>query len=78
MRWVRDISGVGYHANASYWDGLLNMITLWERCGFVVKRPGPKDQNRPTSLPNEMYVEVGRADTMELRYQWTQGDGQLP
>ena len=78
VRWVREISGTGYHANASYWDGLLNMITLWERCGFIVKRPGPKDSKRPTSLPDEMYVEVGRASSMESRYNWNRRDGQLP
>jgi hypothetical protein len=78
VRWVREISGVGYHANASYWDGLLNMIELWERCGFVVKRPGPKDPSRPKGLPKEMYVEVGRAETMEKRYNWKKRDGQLP
>ena len=43
VAWSRAVAGIGYHANGSYWDGITNMITLWERMGFVVKLPGPKD-----------------------------------
>ena len=78
VAWSRDVAGVGYHANASYWDGITNMITLWERMGFVVKRPGPKDPDRPDSIPSEVYVEVGRADTMAFRFNWKKRDGMLP
>ena len=76
--WSRDVAGVGYHANASYWDGITNMITLWERMGFVVKRPGPKDPDRPAGIPKEVYVEVGRADTMYFSFNWKKRDGMLP
>lgn len=76
--WSRDVSGVGYHANGSYWDGITNMITLWERMGFVVKRPGPKDPNRPDGIPKEVYVEMGRDDTMAFRFKWRPEDGLLP
>lgn len=78
VAWSRDVAGVGYHANASYWDGITNMITLWERMGFVVKRPGPKDPDRPASIPHEIFVEVGRADTMYFRFDWKKRDGMLP
>ncbi|MCG6122284.1 MAG: CTQ-dependent glycine oxidase GoxA [Microvirga sp.] len=75
--WSRGVAGIGYHANASYWDGITNMITLWERMGFVVRREGPTDPERPASIPPEMFVEVGRAN-MEMRFDWTPSDGQLP
>ena len=76
--WSRDVAGIGYHANASYWDGITNMITLWERMGFVVKREAPKDADAPAGLPEDIFVEVGRADTMELRFDWKPEDGMLP
>lgn len=76
--WSRDVAGIGYHANASYWDGITNMITLWERMGFVVKRDAPKDANAPAGLPQEIFVEVGRADTMEFRFDWKPENGMLP
>jgi hypothetical protein len=77
-RWSRGVAGIGYHANDSYWDGITNMIALWQRMGFVLKRPGPKDAGRPDEIPDEVYVEVGRADSMELRFDWTPDDGMLP
>ena len=75
--WSRSVAGIGYHANASYWDGITNMIALWERMGFVVKRRGPTDPNKPASIPDEMFVEVGR-DNMEFRFHWRPSMGDLP
>jgi hypothetical protein len=76
--WSRDVAGIGYHANASYWDGITNMITLWERMGFVLKRPGPKGEASLDGVPKEVFVEVGRADTMESRFNWKPTNGMLP
>ncbi|OWJ69227.1 hypothetical protein BWR60_01460 [Inquilinus limosus] len=78
VAWSRGIAGIGYHANASYWDGITNMISLWERMGFVVSRPGPTDPGRPEGIPDTLYVEVGRSDTMEFRFDWQPPDGMLP
>jgi hypothetical protein len=75
--WARGVPGVGYHANASYWDGIKNMISIWQRMGFVVERPGPTDPNRPAGIPAKVYVEVGRGN-IEKRFDWTPEDGQLP
>jgi hypothetical protein len=77
VAWSRAVAGIGYHANASYWDGITNMITLWQRMGFVVRKPGPSDPDHPSAIPGEMYVEVGR-DDMEFRFDWTPEDGMLP
>lgn len=76
--WKRGVAGIGYHANASYWDGITNMIKLWERMGFVVKREVPEQVASDLGIPREVYAEVGRADTMEFRFDWTPSDGQLP
>jgi len=77
--WKRGVAGIGYHANASYWDGITNMITLWERMGFVVKRPGPSaaGKGQLSAIPKEMYVEVGRGD-VESRFVWKPSMGDLP
>ena len=77
--WKRGVAGIGYHANASYWDGITNMISLWERMGFVVKRRGPKGAGRGklSAIPNEMYVEVGRGN-VEPRFNWNPSMGDLP
>ncbi|TDO99787.1 CTQ-dependent glycine oxidase GoxA [Marinomonas balearica] len=77
--WKRGVAGIGYHANASYWDGITNMITLWERMGFVVKREGPKGAGTTglSAVPKEMYVEVGRGN-VENRFDWTPKMGDLP
>lgn len=75
--WARGVPGIGYHANASYWDGIRNMIHLWQRMGFVVERPGPSDPDHPEAIPAKLYVEVGRGP-MEARFDWTPQDGQLP
>jgi hypothetical protein len=77
LAWSRAVAGIGYHANASYWDGITNMITLWQRMGFVVRRPGPSDPDRPGDIPDEFFVETGRSD-MEFRFDWTPADGMLP
>lgn len=77
VAWSRGVAGIGYHANGSYWDGITNMISLWERMGFVEKRPGPTDPGRPAAIPGEIFVETGRGD-MELRFDWKPSDGQLP
>ena len=76
--WKRGVAGIGYHANSSYWDGITNMITLWERMGFVVKRDVPKDVASKLGIGTQAYVEVGRADNMEERFSWQPKDGQLP
>ena len=78
LAWSRGVAGIGYHANSSYWDGITNMITVWERMGFVVKRPGPVDADRPRGAKTEMFVEVGHADNMETRFKWRPEDGMLP
>jgi len=77
VSWSRGVPGIGYHANASYWDGITNMIMLWQRMGFVVRRPGPTDAGRPKGIPDQLFVEVGRAN-MEPRIDWTPEDGALP
>lgn len=63
VRWSRRVDGVGYHANQSYWDGLENIITLWQRLGFVVRKPpaanGDSNQLNPV-LTKDFFVEVGR------------------
>ena len=53
------------------------MIALWERMGFVVKRPGPTGDPRLAAIPDEVYVEVGRGN-MEGRFRWTPSMGDLP
>lgn len=76
--WARSVAGIGYHANASYWDGITNMIALWQHMGFVVKRPGPDDAGKPAGVPDDLYVEVGRSRDFEARFDWTPEDGMLP
>lgn len=77
--WKRGVAGIGYHANASYWDGITNMISLWQRMGFVVKREGPKGAGEGSlaAVPKEMYVEVGRGN-VEGRFDWKPPMGDLP
>lgn len=65
LAWSRGAAGIGYHANASYTDGLNRMIYLWERMGFVVSRPGPTDPGKPKEIPAKLYVEVDRG-SMDL------------
>jgi hypothetical protein len=60
-RWSRRVAGVGYHANQSYWDGLENMIALWQRMGIVVRRsPKIKDDDFDVDLSGDFFVETGR------------------
>jgi hypothetical protein len=58
--WSRGVAGIGYHAQASYTDGLNQMIYLWNQMGFIVRRPGPTDPGRPLEIPSVLYVEVDR------------------
>lgn len=69
-QWSRGVSGIGYHANASYVDGLAAMVALWGRMGFVVSRPGADDEEAPEELKGDLFVEVDRG-SMDL-----QTDGQ--
>ncbi|WP_425468380.1 CTQ-dependent glycine oxidase GoxA [Phaeobacter marinintestinus] len=69
VSWSRGVAGIGYHANGSYWDGITNMITLWQRMGFVVRMPSPG---------GDVFVERGHADNMETRFSWTPDQGMLP
>jgi hypothetical protein len=69
VAWSRGVAGIGYHANASYWDGITNMITLWERMGFVVRKPSPA---------GDLFVETQNAGVMEHRFDWQPRDGMLP
>jgi hypothetical protein len=77
VAWSRDVAGIGYHADGSYWDGITNMIALWQRMGFVVRRPGATDGAAPPALARDMFVEAGRSN-MELMFNWTPSDGVLP
>ena len=77
VAWSRDVAGTGYHANAGYWDGLINMISLWERMGYVVKKTLPENPDRPKAIPDEVYVEVERR-SMEMRFDWKKTDGVVP
>ena len=69
VSWSRGVAGIGYHANGSYWDGITNMITIWQRMGFVVRMPSPM---------GDVFVERGHADNMETRFSWTPDQGMLP
>jgi L-Lysine epsilon oxidase N-terminal/L-lysine epsilon oxidase C-terminal domain len=60
-RWSRRVAGVGYHASQSYWDGIENMIALWQRMGIVVRRPNPlAGKLEDGDLPADFFVETGR------------------
>ena len=60
-RWSRRVAGVGYHANQSYWDGIENMISLWQRMGFIVRRsPTLSDTNALADISGDFFVETGR------------------
>ncbi|WP_299627260.1 CTQ-dependent glycine oxidase GoxA [uncultured Tateyamaria sp.] len=69
ISWSRGVAGIGYHANGSYWDGITNMITVWERMGFVVRMPSPR---------GDVFVEMQHADNMETRFDWRPSQGMLP
>lgn len=78
VSWSREVSGIGLHPKDGYWQGITNMISVWERMGFVVKRPGPTDPGKPDGIPDEVFVEVGRAPSIEHRFKWEAGHGLLP
>lgn len=60
-RWSRRVAGIGYHASQSYWDGIENMIALWQRMGIVVRRPNPLARSLGDGdLPSDFFVETGR------------------
>ena len=59
VAWSRAVPGLGFHAG-SYFDGLTRMVNLWDRMGFVVRKPGPTDPGKPAAIPAVMYVEVDR------------------
>lgn len=69
ISWSRGVAGIGYHANGSYWDGITNMIQLWEKMGFVVRMPSPN---------GDVFVEMQHADNLETRFDWTPSQGVLP
>ncbi|WP_189799519.1 CTQ-dependent glycine oxidase GoxA [Tateyamaria sp. syn59] len=69
VNWSRGVAGIGYHANSSYWDGITNMISVWQRMGFVVRMPAPD---------GDVFVEMQHADNMETRFDWNPGQGMLP
>ncbi|MFM2045813.1 MAG: hypothetical protein RLY86_4389 [Pseudomonadota bacterium] len=75
--WSRGVAGIGYHAEASYTDGLNSMLYLWSRMGFVVRRPGPTDAGAPADLPRTMYVEVDRG-SMDLMLDQPPYRGPIP
>ena len=59
--WSRRVAGVGYHANQSYWDGIENMISLWQKMGIVVRRsPTLSDTNEFADISGDFFVETGR------------------
>ncbi len=65
VAWSRGVAGIGYHANASYIDGLAAMVDLWGRMGFVVSRPGLSDEGAPKKLKDRIFVEIDRG-SMDL------------
>lgn len=60
LAWSRGSAGIGYHAEASYNDGLNKMIYLWNRMGMIVQRPGPTDRGAPRDIPDTLFVEIDR------------------
>jgi hypothetical protein len=65
--WSRGVSGIGYHAQGSYDDGLERMVALWSRMGFVLKYPRPENLSDALKavIPAEIFVETGRG-SMDL------------
>jgi hypothetical protein len=64
--WARGAAGIGYHANASYFDGLNRMVFLVDQMGVVVKKDTPADLIAK-GLPAQMFVEVDRG-SMDLEF----------
>lgn len=66
--WARGAAGIGYHANASYFDGLNRMVYLVDRMGVVMKQPAPTDLTTgENALPEYLYVEMDRG-SMDLEF----------
>ena len=65
--WTRGVTGIGYHVQGSYDDGLERMVALWPHMGFVLKRNRPENLSKPLQklIPPEIYVETGRG-SMDL------------
>ena len=63
--WSRGGGGIGYHAEAGYFDGLNRMVFAWEQMGFVVKKDTPADM--VDVMGEYLYVEVDRG-TMDLEF----------
>ena len=60
VAWSRGAAGIGYHQAGGYLDGIARMVSLWDRMGFIVSRPGPSDAKRPPAIPPVLFVEVDR------------------
>ena len=75
--WARGAAGIGYHANAGYFDGLNRMVYLVNQMGVVLKRRGPSDATDANLLPKEVFVEIGRG-TMDLEFGEKPCDGFEP
>lgn len=65
--WTRGVTGIGYHVQGSYDDGLERMVALWSHMGFVLKRKRPENLSDELKklIPEEVYVETGRG-SMDL------------
>lgn len=68
--WTRGVSGIGYHTQGSYNDGLSRMIHLWSHMGFVIKKQRPNNLSEELKkfIPKEIYVETGRG-SMNLMHE---------
>ena len=68
VAWARGAAGIGYHANASYFDGLNRMVYLVDKMGVVVKKKTPVALTKGVNkLPEYMFVEVDRG-SMDLEF----------
>jgi hypothetical protein len=66
--WARGAAGIGYHANASYFDGLNRMVYLVDQMGVVVKQKTPPELTTGEGkLPEYLYVEMDRG-SMDLEF----------
>lgn len=76
--WTRGVTGIGYHVQGSYDDGLERMVALWPHMGFVLKRKRPENLSAKLKslIPEDVYVETGRG-SMDL-YTNTQPNEGLP
>jgi len=67
QQWTRGVSGIGYHVEGSYNDGLERMVALWSRMGFVLSHPRPEGLSDALKrvIPETLFVEIGRG-SMDL------------